>query len=133
MTFISSNRTRASFIVIILFVGLIVPLGGSRASAKATASSSAGYLTGVLGYGSALYKSAKGGVGCRQVSVVENAQVAQRDLQQELTPIDVMRTEAATGLKIVLRATPALEQNAKAKAAFVKAAEEWEARVRTQV
>jgi hypothetical protein len=67
------------------------------------------------------------------VSTAENAQIVQRDLQQELTPIDVPRTQAANGLKIVLRATPALEQNAKAKAAFIKAAEQWEIRVRTQV
>jgi hypothetical protein len=133
MAFINSNRARALFIVIILLASIIVPLGGGRAAARATASSSPAYLTGVEGYGSALYKSADGGVGCRKASVVENQQIVQRDLQQELKNIDVMRTEATTGLKIVLRATPALEQNAKAKAAFLKAAEQWEQRVRTQV
>jgi len=73
-----------------------------------------------------------GGVaGCRLPKPEESETIARRDLTKELQIISSPQLQTAGGLQITLRATPALEANPAAKAAFVRAADAWASRVQT--
>jgi hypothetical protein len=73
-----------------------------------------------------------GGVaGCRLPNPEESEAIARRDLAQELRVISSPQLQSEGGLQITLRATPALEANPAAKAAFVRAADAWASRVQT--
>lgn len=73
------------------------------------------------------YKTANGSA-CRQATVEELASMRRRDPGQELHVITPERSERASfnGLTIILRATAQLEKFPDAKAAFLRAAAEWE-------
>src|SRR6266404_6471895 len=61
----------------------------------------------------------------------ESEAIARRDLTQQLQVISTPQLQSEGGLQITLRATPALEANPAAKAAFVRAADAWASRVQT--
>jgi hypothetical protein len=69
--------------------------------------------------------------GCRLPKPKESETIAKRDLTQELRVISSPRIQSEGGLQLVLRATPALEANPDAKAAFLRAADAWASRVQT--
>jgi len=54
-----------------------------------------------------------------------------RDVTRELHTITPPNLQAASGLQIILRATPELEANAQAKAAFLRAADLWASRIQS--
>ena len=73
-----------------------------------------------------------GGVaGCRLPNPEESETIARRDLAQGLRVISSPQLQSEGGLQITLRATPELEANPAAKAAFVRAADAWASRVQT--
>ena len=133
---ISFGARRARLSLAILLVGaLMMPLNKIGASTPASRSDlAADELVGIQqGYGSTLFKARDGSVGCRRASADETTQIQSRDLHQELRPIEAVQTNAQSGLSIVLRATPALDQNPAAKAAFQRAAQQWQLLIRTQI
>lgn len=69
--------------------------------------------------------------GCRLPKPEESETIARRDLTQELRVISSPQLQSEGGLQLVLRATPALEANSAAKAAFQRAADAWASRVQT--
>jgi len=89
-------------------------------------------ISGVPGDVSALYNSGDGhGIKCRNATSAELLTLANRDPYQELKVIPRVRTSSETGLTIVLRATPQLDNFPQAKAAFERAAATWESLVLT--
>jgi len=128
------NPKTAFFVALLLVLVVAAPFRKTRAAAPAQRIRVADRLTGLSSqYISTLYSSQNGSVGCRGARIEEGVQVASRDLNQELTPIEVVRTNSATGLTINLRATSSLDQNPDAKAAFQRAAALWEAVIRTPI
>lgn len=72
-----------------------------------------------------------GVAGCRLPKTEESEAIARRDPTQELQVIGAPQLQTAGGLQLTLRATPALEANPAAKAAFIRAADAWASRVQT--
>jgi hypothetical protein len=75
---------------------------------------------------------------CRRATVAELEPLRGRERATELHVLDPAKLEKArrgetTGLTIILRGTPQLEQNQAAKAAFTRAAATWEALIRTPI
>jgi hypothetical protein len=61
----------------------------------------------------------------------ETETIARRDTTQQLRVISSPQLQSDGGLQIILRATPALEANPAAKAAFLRAADAWASRVQS--
>ena len=80
----------------------------------------------------ALYQS-KGEVGCRQANNAEIEYLRQPRRDQSLHSISPYQTAQTGGLTIILRATSQLEAYPQAKAAFVKAAAQWESVIQTPI
>jgi hypothetical protein len=72
-----------------------------------------------------------GAAGCRNSTPTESMVIARRDVSRELRSITPPSLQSATGLQIILRATPELDANPQAKAAFLRAAELWASRVQS--
>src|SRR5262249_50258820 len=74
-----------------------------------------------------------GAATCRDATPEEAAELNQRDVEtlHVITPIDGVHPQAA-GLQITLRATAQLEGFPDAKAAFLRAAANWQGIVQTQ-
>ena len=86
----------------------------------------------ITGAASGFVSYEAGGVaGCRLPKPEEAETIARRDTTQELQVISPPQLLSDSGLQIILRATPALEANPAAKAAFLRAADAWAARVQT--
>jgi hypothetical protein len=75
-----------------------------------------------------VYQS-EGVAGCRNSTPVETLVVERRDLTRELRSITPPSLLSAGGLQITLRATPELDANPEAKAAFLRAADVWASRI----
>ena len=90
-----------------------------------------GQITGArMSTGFVSYEAA-GVAGCRSAKPEEATTIARRDTTQELHVISEPQLQSDSGLQIILRATPALEANAAAKAAFQRAANAWMSRVQS--
>jgi hypothetical protein len=76
---------------------------------------------------------------CRDATEEEARAIGQRDPEQRLRAINHEESAALSpaqsqdGLKIILRATQQLEQNPAAKAAFIRAAQRWEAVIQSPI
>jgi len=88
-----------------------------------------GVITGQPGSLSSVIYQTERGIGCRSASPAEQSLVASRMPAEELREIGPPRLQSDGGLHIVLRATAALDGNPQAKAAFLRAAAAWEARI----
>jgi hypothetical protein len=77
---------------------------------------------------SVLYQT-DGVAGCRNSTAAESFAIARRNMTQELRSITPPSLLSAGGLQIILRATPELEANPEAKAAFLRAADVWASRI----
>jgi hypothetical protein len=103
-------------------------------SLRAGVSRSSGLITGAPGTTACVaYETDEaGGVsGCRLPKPEESETIAHRDVTRELRVINPPQLQSEGGLQIILRATPALEANPAAKAAFLRAADAWASRVQT--
>jgi len=86
------------------------------------------------GGGFVLVEGPEGGWTCREATPDEVEWMRQRDPTLPLhviTPLEVSQQQ--TGLRIILRATPQLEQFPQAKAAFLRAAQTWERLIRNPI
>ncbi len=86
------------------------------------------------GGGFVLVEGPEGGWTCREATPDEVEWMRQRDPTLPLhviTPLEV--SQQRTGLRIILRATPQLEQFPQAKAAFLRAAQTWERLIRNPI
>jgi CSLREA domain-containing protein len=86
------------------------------------------------GGGFVLVEGPEGGWTCREATPDEVEWMRQRDPTLPLhviTPLKV--SQQRTGLRIILRATPQLEQFPQAKAAFLRAAQTWERWIRNPI
>ena len=88
-------------------------------------------LTGAPEISSCVMYQTNGGAGCRNSTPTESMAIARRDLTRELRSITPPSLQSAGGLQIVLRATPELDANPQAKAAFLRAADLWASRVQS--
>ncbi len=88
----------------------------------------------VEGGGFVLVEGPEGGWTCREATPDEVEWMQRRDPTLPLhviTPLDLSQQQ--TGLRIILRATPQLEQFPQAKAAFLRAAQTWERLIRNPI
>src|SRR5919205_272601 len=133
LIFLSATLTLTSLSV---FPGAPV----SRAHAAAgQASASALHLTEFSGAGNFTITRANGQTDCRKATAAAAIEMRQRDLTRPMHVIsrshndqihtNAVTAEAASGLQIILRGTPQLENFPTAKAAFLEAAAAWEARI----
>jgi hypothetical protein len=86
--------------------------------------------------GGFVYYEENGKMICRQASSEESRWMNERgdkSLLHVISDDEQIRPQAEGGLKIILRATPQLESNPAAKAAFIKAAAKWEALIQTPI
>lgn len=90
-----------------------------------------GLITGAPATSASVTYETAGVAGCREPKPEESETIARRDLTQGLQVISTPQLLSEGGLQITLRATPALEANPAAKAAFVRAADAWASRVQT--
>jgi hypothetical protein len=88
-------------------------------------------LTGAPETSTSVLYQADGAAGCRNSTPEESLAIARRDVSRELRPITPPNLQSAGGLEIILRATPELDANPQAKAAFLRAAEVWTSRVQS--
>lgn len=80
------------------------------------------------------YEADDGTAVCRQATPQEAFAMAHRDPDQPLRPISPLRlNRQQSGLRIILRATPQLDNFPEAKAAFLRAAATWEALIQTPI
>src|SRR3954469_16427023 len=91
-----------------------------------------------LNGGFVIVSDGHGGRSCRRAAPDELVPLRQRARATELhvlnpEALEKARRGEATGLTIVLRGTSQLEQNQAAKAAYMRAAETWEALIRTPI
>ena len=120
----------------ILVMAVVLP-SNSRAliskayshSAAGSSSRNAALLTGATQTSSSVVYEAEGTAGCRSSNTEESIAIARRDTTRQLRVITPPSLQSEGGLQIILRATPELDANPQAKAAFVRAAEVWSARV----
>lgn len=124
---------RLAFCVLVIAIMLPAQMRGlvSRADAPHPAALNSGLITGARWSSGFVSYEAGGVAGCRLSSSAEAETIARRDTRQELQVISSPQIQSDNGLQIILRATPALEANSAAKAAFVRAANAWMARVQT--
>jgi hypothetical protein len=88
-------------------------------------------LTGAPETSSCVLYQTNGVAGCRNSTPRESMAIARRDVTRELRSITPPSLQSAGGLQIILRATPELDANPPAKAAFLRAADLWASRVQT--
>jgi len=88
-----------------------------------------GVITGQPGSLSSVIYQTERGIGCRDATAAERSLVVSQTPREGLREIGSPRLQSDDGLHIVLRATAALDANPLAKAAFLRAAAAWEARI----
>jgi hypothetical protein len=122
----------------ILVMAVVLPANNrvliSKANSRSTAGSSsrnAALLTGAPQTLSSVVYDAEGTAGCRSSNTEESVAIARRDTTRQLRVITPPSLQSEGGLQIILRATPELDANPQAKAAFVRAAEVWSARIQS--
>ena len=126
----------------LLFVTVVmiaIGISGQRSPVLHADSSSAKrggslfYVSGEPGLAACTLYTSGEGVTCRTASLGESELTARRDLNQHLEVISPVQLNAQSGLKIVLRATPQLENFPQAKAAFLRAAATWQSLIKTPI
>src|SRR4029079_10339606 len=98
-------------------------------NARAVVPGQSGRLTGAPDFASSVMYDTGGTAGCRGASPEESAAIARRDVTKQLRVISTPKLMSVSGLQIILRATPELDPNPQAKAAFMRAAEAWASRI----
>jgi hypothetical protein len=129
-----SSRVALCLIVIALILIANSATLTSRAAARlgsAHRSSDSGFLTGASQTSNCVIYEKDGAAACRDSSPEESLAIMRRDTTRELHIITPPSLQAASGIQIILRATPELEANALAKAAFVRAANLWASRIQS--
>ncbi|MEK6325650.1 MAG: NF038122 family metalloprotease [Acidobacteriota bacterium] len=130
------NSRRMALCILVIAVALpannrvLISSANSRSIEGAFSPGSA-LLTGAPETSSSVVYEAAGTAGCRSSSTEEAAAIAHRDLTQQLRVITPPGLQSQSGLQIILRATPQLDAHPQAKAAFLRAAAVWAARVET--
>jgi hypothetical protein len=130
------NTRRIALSTLVIALVLIVNNGvliSRAASSGSTGRSVHSYapLTGAPDTSSSVVYQTEGAAGCRNSTPEESMAIAGRDLTRELRTISSPSLQTAGGLQIILRATPELEANPQAQAAFLRAADLWMSRVQT--
>src|SRR5437870_1346918 len=120
----------------ILVMAVVLPANNraliSKANSHGKASASSGnaaQITGAPQTSSSVVYEAEGTAGCRSSNTEESIAIARRDTTRQLRVITPPSLQSESGLQIILRATPELDANPQAKAAFVRAAAVWSARI----
>ena len=131
-----NSRRIASCLLVIALVslannGTLISHAKSPGPGLAASSHNSGLLTGAPETSSSVVYQTKGGAGCRASTPEEAMAIARRDVTRELRSITPPSLQSVGGLQIILRATPELEANPQAKAAFLRAADVWASRVQT--
>ncbi len=130
------NSCRIALCILVIALVLLANNGAmiSRAAAALPGGLSSGnsaLFTGAPETSSCVVYEAKGAAACRNSTPEEAMAIARRDLTRELRSITPPSLQAAGGLQIILRATPELEANPQAKAAFLRAADVWMSRIQS--
>src|SRR5215470_16400750 len=129
-----SFRIALSVIVIALVLVTNSATHISRAAShtgKTHISSDSDFLTAASQTSSCVIYEKDGVAATRNSSPEESVAIMRRDVTRELHTVTPPTLQAASGLQIILRATPELEANAQAKAAFVRAADLWASRIQS--
>jgi hypothetical protein len=130
------NRRRIMLCAIVIAIALpahnrtLISRADSFSAGGGFARNSA-LITGAPATSACVAYETAGIAGCRLPKPEESETIARRDLTQELQVISSPQLQTSGGLQITLRATPALEANPAAKAAFVRAADAWASRVQS--
>ena len=126
----SSNRKSKLIVLFALVIALALPAGNRFVTnAESKSGSRSGIITAQQGASSSIIYEADGKIACRNASASEELSIASRGASQGLHVITAPRLQSGAGLQIILRATPALDAAPQAKAAFMRAAAAWEARI----
>ena len=122
----------------ILVMAVVLPANNRALISKANSHSTVGHsshnaalLTGAPQTSSSVVYEGEGKAGCRSANAEESIAIARRDTTRQLRVITPPSLQSESGLQIILRATPELDANPLAKAAFVRAAAVWSARIQS--
>lgn len=128
------TNLKTSLIILFAFSMTVALPAGNKIVPRVESKSSSrqGIITAGRGSWSSVVYETGGRVGCRMASASEELSIASRGPAPGLRVISQPRLQSSTGLQIILRATPALEAVPQAKAAFLRAAAAWEARIADQ-
>jgi hypothetical protein len=131
----SSKRLGRRLALCLLVITIMLPVRSlnlvSRADSPNHSALGSGQITGARAKSGFVSYEAGGVAGCRLTRPEEAEAIERRDTTQELQVISSPQIQSDSGLQIILRATPALEANPAAKAAFLRAANAWASRVQT--
>lgn len=133
-TLFKLNSRRIALCILVIAMALLANKGAgtSRAdshSLGSASSSGSAFLTGAPETSNSVMYQTEGAAGCRNSTVEESIVLARRDVTRELRSITPPSLQGAGGLQLILRATPELDANPQAKAAFLRAADVWASRV----
>jgi uncharacterized protein (TIGR03437 family) len=126
---------RAAF-VIILFICLFASKPASHSSAAPQLANDQGQISAAPYAGGFVISNDQGKITCRAATPEEARSLLRPEQDQQLrviSPVDLDLSQQQTGLKIILRGTAQLDNFPTAKNAFIKAAQTWEALVRTPI
>ena len=132
-TLINLNSRRSIFCI--LLIAFVLLANGSawvsRADSHSLGIASPGsvLIVGAPETSNSVVYQSEGVAGCRNSTAVESLAIARRNLNRELRSITPPSLQSAGGLQITLRATPELDANPQAKAAFLRAADVWASRI----
>jgi hypothetical protein len=124
-----SKLKKVSVAVCASAMALALPASNGLASRAQSEFPGPGVVTGRPGAIASVTYETEAGLGCREASLSEQAFVGSHGPTDGLRDISEPRLQSESGLHIILRATPALDANPQAKAAFLRAAAAWEERI----
>lgn len=135
-TLFKLNTYRIAFCLVIIAVVSLVNIGSgiSNAASPAVPLASATNsidLSAASEFSNSVLYQVDGVAGCRNSTNDESLMIARRDPSRELRTISPPQLHSADGLQLILRATPELDANPAAQAAFVRAAELWASRIQS--
>lgn len=135
-TLFKLNSCRIALCILVIALVLLANngMGISRAESHtlgSASSHSAVLIKGATETSNSVVYQTDGAAGCRNTTPQESLSIARRDATRELRSITPPSLQSASGLQIVLRATPELDANPQAKAAFLRAADLWASRVQS--
>jgi len=130
-TLFKLNPYRTALCILVIALVSLVNNGVwiSRAESHTPGSASSVLLTGSPESANSVMYQTDGAAGCRNSTPEESMAIARRDVTRELRSITSPSLQSTGGLQIILRATPELDANPQAKAAFLRAADVWASRV----
>lgn len=128
-------KMRTCLVGLFIFAITLLPVSnGSLISRAAFSQTRLAWITGITGAqsftGCAMFEKA-GRATCGDAMPDETAMIAQRGHNEDLRVISPPRLQSQTGLQIILRATPQLDANPQARAAFLRAANTWASRIQS--